>query len=546
MFENEFYPTPKELVNEMLNKVDFSKYGNFLEPSAGKGDIAKAIQLKLEQKFNKRYMRNTESYAYEHIDVIEVDTALQHILKGEKFRLVHNDFLSYSSQKSYDAIIMNPPFSNGDKHLLKALSMIQDGGMVVCLLNAETLLNPYTNTRKDLVRKLDEMNAEVDYLQNSFANAERKTDVEVALITVKIDKKQDDSIIIEHLRQMEDVKENDFIAESSELITNDFIKNIVDQYNHEIQSGKAFIKEFFVMQPYLLKEFNEQFDRSILSLDIDGNKAEGYSMAVNKFIETVRSKYWKALFNSKEFSKLFTTELRRKFHDKLDELKHYDFSLFNIYQLQQDVSSMLVESVEDTIIRLFDEFSYQYSYLDEKSKNIHYYDGWKTNKAHKINHKVITRLNAYSSWNGGYDPDYNVKEKLSDIEKALSYLASKPIDHSLLNERLHTSRLTGTTRKIQLEYFTVSFFKKGTCHIEFTDMDLLKKFNLYGSQKKGWLPPVYGHKKYNEMNRDEMSVIDAYEGKESYEDAIQRRDYFFYEPSKSIGMSESLVQIGYS
>jgi len=36
--------------------------------------------------------------------------------------------------KEYSLIILNPPFSNGCKHLLKALEMQQrNGGAVVCL-----------------------------------------------------------------------------------------------------------------------------------------------------------------------------------------------------------------------------------------------------------------------------------------------------------------------------------------------------------------------------------------------------------------------------
>lgn len=37
--ESEFYPTPTELVQKMLECVDFKKVKTILEPSAGKGDI---------------------------------------------------------------------------------------------------------------------------------------------------------------------------------------------------------------------------------------------------------------------------------------------------------------------------------------------------------------------------------------------------------------------------------------------------------------------------------------------------------------------------
>ncbi len=55
------------------------------------------------------------------------------------------------------ATVMNPPFSEGDKHLAKALDLQQHGGMVVCLLNAETLRKPYTKLRKTLKERLKEL-----------------------------------------------------------------------------------------------------------------------------------------------------------------------------------------------------------------------------------------------------------------------------------------------------------------------------------------------------------------------------------------------------
>lgn len=55
----------------------------------------------------------------------------------------------YSTMKEYDLIIMNPPFSNGNSRLWKALDLQErNGGAVICLLNAETLKNPYTKYSK--------------------------------------------------------------------------------------------------------------------------------------------------------------------------------------------------------------------------------------------------------------------------------------------------------------------------------------------------------------------------------------------------------------
>ena len=48
---NEFYPTPKELVNKMVEGVQWKMVHTILEPSAGKGDILDALaEVELEQE----------------------------------------------------------------------------------------------------------------------------------------------------------------------------------------------------------------------------------------------------------------------------------------------------------------------------------------------------------------------------------------------------------------------------------------------------------------------------------------------------------------
>lgn len=117
---------------------------------------------------------------------------------------------------------------------------------------------------------------------------------------------------------------------------------------------------------------------------------------------------------------------------------------------------------------------------------------------------------------GRYDPVYKVAQKLSDIEKALDYLNGSVSDEEGLRERLKVAEKANQTRKIPLRYFTVTFYKRGTCHIEFTNLELLKKLNIFGSQKKGWLPPSYGKKTYKAMSQEEQDVVDSFEGKASY------------------------------
>ena len=199
MFENVngFYPTPHNIIDKMICNLDFKMIKTILEPSAGKGNIVEVIRDK-EKIYNTSYSR----FEFD-IDCIEINRDLQSILKGKEFRVVHDDFLTYNTMKEYDLIIMNPPFSNGCKHLLKALDMQKrNGGAVICLLNAETLKNPCTNERIDLQRKLTDYNANIEFIQNAFLDAERKTNVEIALIKVQLPEVKRESFILSGLKKI--------------------------------------------------------------------------------------------------------------------------------------------------------------------------------------------------------------------------------------------------------------------------------------------------------------------------------------------------------
>ena len=231
------------------------------------------------------------------------------------------------------------------------------------------------------------------------------------------------------------------------------------------------------------------------------------------------------MFDSDIFDQLFTSKLRYEYHNKIQDLQHYDFSEYNIYTIKAELVITMSRSIEDAIIELFDEFSHKHHWQDETSKNIHYYNGWKTNKAWKINKRVIIPLSAFD-WSGRFRPVYEAQNKLMDIEKVFNYLDGGRADHVDLKVALENAQKEGQTKKIQLKYFSVTFYKKGTCHIEFTDLELLKKFNIFGSQRKGWLPPSYGKANYQEMNPEEQVVIDDFEGRDEYRKTMAKSDYY--------------------
>lgn len=514
----------KKIIEKMLEGLDFEMIKSVLEPSAGKGDIVSALPAKHKE---------IDKWNYNPIDIdcIELDENLQHILKGKEYRVVHNNFLTYDTMKEYDLIVMNPPFDTGCKHLLKALEIQErNGGAVICLLNAETLKNPYTNERKVLQQKLTDYGASVEFLQDAFVDAERKTAVEIALVKVQLPEVKRESFIFEGLKKARQEKE--YIQnESTDLIDGDFFRAIVNQYRLETEAGIKLIKEYMAMKPLILSEFTR--DRNTGEATQGGDcmikmQVGSKDVSVNRYIKAVRRKYWRALFDNPKFTGKLTGKLQSEFYSKVAELSDYDFSLYNIYQIKIEMSKSVVKGVEDAIIELFDELSNKWHWLDETSKNIHYYNGWKTNKAWIINKKVIIPLHCFDSWNGRFRA-YEALRKLQDIEKCFNYLDGGLTDAANLDYVLDCAEHYGQTRNIDCKYFTVTFYKKGTCHIVFKNMELLKKFNIFGSQRKGWLPPSYGKKAYSDMEQDEKAVINEFEGETEYNKVMANKKYYLFD-----------------
>lgn len=178
----DFYPTPDSLAFDMVFslrevKSGFTTYPKpILEPSAGDGALARQVHA---LAFNVHHDHKTGEVDYydkgkarsAELDCIELSSDFRAVLKKDGFRVVHDNFLTFRPTTKYAAIVMNPPFSAGAAHLLKALDVMQDGGKIRCLLNAETLRNPCTNERKELAAKLEELHATVKYIPDAFKNA---------------------------------------------------------------------------------------------------------------------------------------------------------------------------------------------------------------------------------------------------------------------------------------------------------------------------------------------------------------------------------------
>lgn len=327
--------------------------------------------------------------------------------------------------------------------------------------------------------------------------------------------------------------------EDSEALTfSDFLERLVRQYQVECASGAELIRQFYKLKPHLLtaipKKDEPSFGYSAYCLELKICGESSYSSVsmtelTNDYLCRVRYKYWEYLLVSDRFTGKLTSKMREEFIHRVSDLKNYEFSMFNIQKVAAEINLSIVVGVEESILRLFDLLSEEHSYYPECSKNIHYYNGWKTNKAHKVGMMVIlpSQRAIFEDWYASKTFDTSSAYwNLTDIEKVLNYLDVHMTAEVDLASVLDRAERCGQTKNIRCKYFSATFYKKGTIHLKFNNEKLVEKFNIYASRHKGWLPPCYGKRKYSDMSQEEKAVVDDFQGQEAYEQVLAESGYY--------------------
>lgn len=576
---SEFYPTPENLAEKLLSHLDLKRVRSVLEPSCGKGDLLACLKkIKEHQKiytykkimtssperfvakFNAEYgtdfstvneidhylwQKNTKEYVFVgdkevatspiEITCIEIDSNLCGILKQTYGKVINADFLSWMDFNSYDTIIMNPPFSNGDKHLLKAIQIIEsNGGQICCILNAETIRNPYSTTRRMLADKLREYNAQIEYVDNAFADAENKASVDCALIYIDIPRKVATQKFVEGLIKGDVYDDHYEEIKNTQLYAGNAITLMVEQFAKEARLGIKLINTYRELSPYL-STLNGT-SSPLIELEVCSSESSGSQQ--NRFIRALREKYWSAAFQTGDIAHLLTEQAREAYKNKITMFRDYDFTLSNIKTLQIELSQHLSDNIQQSIVALYDRFTYRHSM--DNGKNVHMFSGWKTNDGFKINpKKVIMPLylyTTYGSW-GSWDM-WKARDFCTELEKVMTYLDGGQTEGESADTIINTLNKEYSGERVSFKYFDCEFKKKGTVHIFWKRDDLIKKLTIIGCKAHGSLPNDYGEKKYSDLSAEEKRTVDAFEGEKEYARTHYKKQY------QCVGIGCTLQMIG--
>ena len=139
MFDRDFYPTPIEVIQQMLSTSEINEK-IILEPSAGSGNIVDYLK---------------ENGAKEVI-ACELNDKLRLIVE-DKCRIIANDFLTVTPDmvSHIDMIVMNPPFSCEEDHILHAYEIAPQGCEIISLCNSSVMRG--WNVKKEKIKELNKM-----------------------------------------------------------------------------------------------------------------------------------------------------------------------------------------------------------------------------------------------------------------------------------------------------------------------------------------------------------------------------------------------------
>ncbi|GMK47632.1 hypothetical protein PghCCS26_47620 [Paenibacillus glycanilyticus] len=480
----DFYPTPRELFDKLTAGERIS--GRILEPSAGKGDIIRHIREKYRHSNGFR------------IDAIENDHRLVDALIGAGITVVWDDFLTYETYKEYDFIVMNPPFSNGVDHVLKALELTENQLSrceIYAILNKQTIDNAYSSKRQELLQKLDRYGAEIRYISGAFTEAERKTDVEVALIHVKVEKEGAGKSIYDRIPFINARKSEEMVAEIGSALStyvkpseiqaklND-IERLVLEYETACELARSTFEAIRAKASFFgyISTVNKRVSgRTSPLYSITPHAKEFTTADLSEELDRLRRGYWELILDTDEFRKMLTADAIEKLNRRIETANEMEINLPNIRMLLMALGANQRDILIESVVSIFQKITDRH--MTSYSSNVHYYNGWKTNSSYKINKKIVIpiKYSHFDSWDFRDDYErinYDVRRWIDDIIKALQL-----IDPNV------SSQFTSISRQ-EFENDTLRFkmFAKGTIHVWFKDAKLLAQLNYICGSHFGWIP----------------------------------------------------------
>lgn len=402
MINKDFYPTPEIVAHQMLSGLQLENK-NVLEPQAGSGKLLDIIR----------------EYSPSRTFACESDPVLKNIVIDKCNVFLGDDFLQLKSSdvSHIHFIIMNPPFSNASKHILHAYEIAPEGCTIVSLANYETIDNPYSRERKLLKRLITDTGTQ-ENIGDVFTNAERKTNIDIALIRIfKPISEQKDEFADYFFT---DEERSEFTGTNGGLIKANDITEIVGRYVQSVLMFDSFMNK--------ADEINQCM--SILGGDFTlkfraHNENDNGRIDRDSFKNKLQKSSWRIVFKKLNMGKYLTSKIMDELNKRIESQVNLPFTEKNIYNLVGMIAGTHESRMKATLIEIFDWLTDRH---DENRLNL---EGWKTNSMYFVDMKFIAPYCGISRHYNGGAPEVRWStsgEKIDEFVKALCVLTGTNYD----------------------------------------------------------------------------------------------------------------------
>lgn len=457
MFNKDFFPTPEAVIN-LMTEGEVLTGKVILEPSAGKGNIVD-------------YLINEGA---KDIIACESNEDLKKIL-ATKCKIIESDFFTLTSDKisHIDFIIMNPPFSEDEKHILHAYNIAPPGCKIIALCNTGTLQNDYSKSRKEL-NSIIEMNGTTTNLDDCFTNAERSTGVKVSLIKIQKAGANYNSEFEGFFME----EEPEELNQTAGLMSYNVVRDLVNRYVAAIKLYDEQLKAGEKMN-YLLSGFYGE------SLTFTCTE-KGTPKLRNDFKKDLQKAGWKFIFEKMNLKRHATKGLKEDINKFVEQQTEIPFTMKNIYKMIEIVIGTTSQRMDKAILEAFEGITKHHA------DNQYHLPGWKTNSHFLLTKKFIVPYMVDESKKYGYTSEtYNIYRSsgrydlIEDLEKALCYLTGEKWDeiktlYAAVNNNKYGEWYSNH------HFFKYKAFKKGTMHFEFKNEEIWGKLNQRVAKLKGY------------------------------------------------------------
>ena len=483
----QFYPTPLDLATRVWGKLKNKHPDRVLEPSAGKGHLLKGM-------YDRRYGYGSQSYA--HVDCCEIDFRHHADRRELGVQIVGHDFLAMESGACYSAIIGNPPFHNGEKHVLKAWDLLWDGE-VVMILNAETVRNPLSVDRQRLVKLIEDY-GDVEFVEGAFEveDAERKTPVDVAI--VHLVKKADvgSFVTMDLLRSMQrDSTSGDDLssgyAEARQLaLPANEIDNRVLIFNAAVTSARSAIFAQAQASAYAGMLGDSMGARSAGRSDRQiAPKVESIRAALDEAYGDLKDRAWASVVRSADVTSRLSSAAQKRVEAEFKLIAQLEFTVANIYSFLIGICEQQGNIQIDMLCDTFDRITRYHS------DNTAYYRGWRSNDKHyrSIGRRIrYTRfiIPGFSTDSWHRSPPWEMQGLLGDFDKGFALLSGDTAPAvSLVSACNSCWAELKRGERVEATYFDIRYYPgTGTIHFFPRDKKLIDRLNRVVGRHRGWLP----------------------------------------------------------